>query len=297
MEWDYECAIVGGGPGGLVSALYLSRFKRKVVLINNGKPRAAWIPKTQNLIGYDRGISGRLLLRRLHRQVSRLGLEVIRGMAKVKRLRNGFEVETGESSLKTKTVILATGLTDFQPQLKNLVELRERGFLRYCSICDGYEYLNQPLSVLAKDDFGIQKALFIGHWTKDLTIIVPESLGLSSYRRKELNRLKVKIRPCRTLRIVPSSKQKGIDIYLDEEEPFFARASYVELGCRVNSEAFDGLKKIRRSQEGFLTTTIEQRTSIPNLFAVGDCVNVLGQISVAAGQAAVAATTIHNDLL
>ncbi|MBI3542811.1 MAG: NAD(P)/FAD-dependent oxidoreductase, partial [Deltaproteobacteria bacterium] len=49
--------------------------------------------------------------------------------------------------------------------------------------------------------------------------------------------------------------------------------------------------------QGFLVTTTEQRTSVGGLFAVGDCVNLLGQISVAAGQAAVAATTIHNDLL
>ena len=74
-------------------------------------------------------------------------------------------------------------------------------------------------------------------------------------------------------------------------------AAYVELGCTVNDSAWGHLRGLRRSPDGFLNTTMEQRTNIPGLFAVGDCVNLLGQISVAAGQAAVAATIIHNDLL
>ncbi|MBC7692591.1 MAG: FAD-binding protein [Methylotenera sp.] len=57
--WDFDCAVIGGGPGGLVSALSLKRFRRKVILLNSGKPRAAWIPKAHNLMGFPGGISGK----------------------------------------------------------------------------------------------------------------------------------------------------------------------------------------------------------------------------------------------
>jgi thioredoxin reductase (NADPH) len=53
----------------------------------------------------------------------------------------------------------------------------------------------------------------------------------------------------------------------------------------------------RRTGTGFLLTDKDQRTSVPGLYAAGDCVQGLAQISVAAGQAAVAASAIHLELL
>src|SRR5688572_13961891 len=118
-SWDYETAVIGAGPGGLVSAIYLRRFKRTVVLINHGKPRAAWIPETHNLIGFPHGISGNSLLLRLNRHVSTLGTDRILGEARIKRLKNGFEIEVGSDSLRAKKVILATGMDDIQPDIPN----------------------------------------------------------------------------------------------------------------------------------------------------------------------------------
>ena len=159
--WDYDCVIIGGGPGGLVAALYLRRFRRKVLVINQGTPRAAWIPKTHNLIGYDRGISGRTLLARLHSQLDSVHTERINNSATVLRSDDGFSVELEEgSSVRARKVILATGMEDVHPKIDNVVELRRKGLLRYCSICDGYEYRNQHLAVLAQDDAGLAKALF-----------------------------------------------------------------------------------------------------------------------------------------
>jgi thioredoxin reductase (NADPH) len=69
-NWDFDCIVIGGGPGGLVSSLYLGRFRRSVLLINTGRPRAAWIPRTHNLMGFPSGITGSQLLNKLNRQVS-----------------------------------------------------------------------------------------------------------------------------------------------------------------------------------------------------------------------------------
>jgi thioredoxin reductase (NADPH) len=305
-NWDYDCAIVGGGPGGLISALYLRRFRRRVVLINAGRPRAAWIPRTHNLIGYERGISGPLLLRRLRRQVSAMGgMDWYRAQASARRVRGGFEVDTvgesgGRSVIRARKLVIATGLRDRQPELGNLAQLRRAGLLRYCSICDGYEYRGQPLAVLARDDLGLQKALFIGHWTRDVRVLVPEELRVAPVRGRELARAGIRVVRCRTLTIDPGREPRrgaGAWVCSDGRTPFWCRTAYVELGADVPDGAFARLRGIRRSSDGYLLTTQEQRTGVPGAFAVGDCVNLLGQISVAAGQAAVAATAIHNDLL
>lgn len=299
----FDCAIIGGGPGGLVSALYLRRYRRSVAVINGGKPRASWIPRTHNLLGYHRGISGDMLIRRLQRQVqncgSGKGMEWIKGSARVDRAAKGFEITVGgRRKIKAKTVILATGLDDVQPEIDNVEELREKELLRYCSICDAFEYRGQPVAVLAKDDAGIQKALFIGNWTKDLRVIVPDSMTLAPQRVRELNAIHAKVTYCKILRMEACRPRKGITIFVDDRPGgIFARVAYIELGSQVRDLAWGHLRKLRRSSDGYLITTAEQRTTIPGIFAVGDCVNLLGQIAVAAGQAAVAATTIHNDLL
>jgi thioredoxin reductase (NADPH) len=298
--WDYDCAVIGGGPGGLVAALYLRRFRRRAVLFNHGRPRAWWGPRIHNLVGYHRGISGKLLLRRLERQLDQVGgLARNESEARVHPVRGGFEVR-GASGVVTRArkVVLATGIEDAQPELENLAELRALGLLKYCSICDGYEIREQPIAVLARDDFGIQKALFLACWTRDIRVLVPPSLRLAPQRVREIREARARVMRCTRLRLRPAKGLGGgVWVRADRHRPFLASVAYVELGCRVRDEAFAHLRKLRRTRDGFLVTTTEQRTSVPGLFAVGDCVNLLGQVSVAAGQAAVAATTLHNDLL
>lgn len=301
-NFDYDCIIIGGGPGGLVSALYLRRFRRSVLLINEGRSRASWIPRTHNLLGYYRGISGPQLLRRLYRQTQRLGTDYCRAQASVTRvpgLGQGFQVELGSHGmLRARKVVLATGVEDVHPEIDNTTELRRAGLFRYCSICDGFEYQRRKIAVLAKDDGGLQKALFLANWAPQMKVIVPESMNIAPIRLSQLESAGAKILRCTTMHMDRATNPKGLWICLDTQKPFFVDAAYIELGCNAKDSAFRKMRGLRRSKSnGLLLINQEQRTSIAGLFAVGDCVDVLGQISVAAGQAAVAATTIHNDLL
>jgi thioredoxin reductase (NADPH) len=301
IKFDFDCVIVGGGPGGLISALYLKRFKRKVALINAGKPRAAWGTKVNNLIGYHQGISGSVLLRRISKQISLLGgVKHIVGEATVTKLtrNSGFQIDVlPQGRWLAKKVILATGIEDVHPNIPNLNQLRKLGLLKYCSICDGYEQRNKPVAVFVKDEFGIQKALFIANWTKNIKIIAPLNFKLSPVHTHAIRKIKAKLIRSDLFSVEAAPDHKSLRIFLNSKKCLEASVAYVELGCHVKDSAFKALRNLRRSKEGFIIASTEQRTSIPGLFAVGDCVNLLGQISVAAGQAAVAATTIHNDLM
>ena len=87
MPTDAECLIIGGGPAGLTAALYLGRFRRRVVLVDIGLSRASWIPKTHNLIGFPQGISGPELLDHMRRQASLHGVRWVRGDVEALRLK------------------------------------------------------------------------------------------------------------------------------------------------------------------------------------------------------------------
>jgi thioredoxin reductase (NADPH) len=293
-SWDYDCIVVGGGPGGLVASLYLKRFLRKVLLIQSGTPRAAWIPSTHNLIGYFHGISGPTLLRRLNQQIADLGVPILYATAHVLRWNGGFKVQTSRGAYLTRKVVLATGIEDIQPAVDNVLELRRSGLLRYCPVCDAFEHRHQKLAVFISNEAGLDRALFMIPYARKLHIVAPPGV-VSRTKRTHLRKRGIQFiqGPLESMEL--QRTRQGLWIRAAQRD-FGVDAAYVEMGSRVRDEAFKGMKGLRRIKEGYLITTSEQRLSVPGLFAVGDCVNQLGQVSVAAGQAAIAATAVHNDL-
>ena len=79
MHSIYDCLIVGGGPAGLVAAVYLARFRRHTVLVDARSSRASLIPMSHNLAGFPDGISGRDLLKRQRAHALRYGAEMLIG--------------------------------------------------------------------------------------------------------------------------------------------------------------------------------------------------------------------------
>lgn len=297
-KWDFDAAVIGGGPGGLVSALYLRRFRRSVAVFRNGKPRACWAPKLHNLLGFTKGISGKALVRQLTKQVAGLGgVAFFDAKAELRRVPGGFEASAGGRRLRVRKAILATGISDEQPALTNLTELRGLGLLRYCPICDAFEHRRKKIFVLVRDDECAGRAQFLRHYTGSLTVILPRHVKLSAQRRAQLRKIGAATWRGKLEAIRPAKARDALLVKLEGQRPRRFDAGYVELGFRVNDEAFARIRGIKRVDSGLLRTTGEQRVSVPGLFAVGDCVNRLAQVSVAAGQAAVAATALHNDLL
>ena len=74
-----DCLIVGGGPAGLTTALYLARFKRRFVVIDSGTPRAAWIPTSHNIPVFADGISGQEILARTRTNLEQYGATIQSG--------------------------------------------------------------------------------------------------------------------------------------------------------------------------------------------------------------------------
>ena len=120
MDTVRECLIIGGGPAGLTAAIYLGRYRRRVVLADAGNSRAAAIPESHNQPGFA-GIAGRELLDRLRRQAQHYGVEIrhvtIDRMAKRS---HDFIAHDGGNRIAAQRVLLATGITDESPALPGL---------------------------------------------------------------------------------------------------------------------------------------------------------------------------------
>src|SRR5688572_8899625 len=74
-----DCLVVGAGPGGLVAATYLTRFHRRIAVVDAGSSRARWIPKSHNCPGFPFGVSGSDLLAKLRTQAEGYGARIIAG--------------------------------------------------------------------------------------------------------------------------------------------------------------------------------------------------------------------------
>ena len=79
MSEVMDCLIIGGGPAGLTAAIYLGRFRRRVVVVDGGGSRAAWIDKSHNLPGFPGGMNGPALLDRMREQARLYGAALREG--------------------------------------------------------------------------------------------------------------------------------------------------------------------------------------------------------------------------
>lgn len=291
-----DCIIIGAGPAGLTAATYLARFHLKIRLFDCGTSRAALIPCTHNHAGYPDGISGKDLLARMAEQAEKYG--AVRELAEVTALRTaetGFVARVGERDCPARAILLATGVVNHRPEMDDAIhaEALQRGLLRYCPICDGYEVTDKRVGVIGTGDKGTNEAIFLRGYTADVTLIAPEAEhDLPDELAVELDEAGVKRihGPCGNYAI------EGDQLAFDTAHGRLAFDSvYPALGSRIRS----GLAiqaGARAAEDGCLEVDDHQRTSVPGLFAAGDVAKGLDQISHAMGEAGVAATTIRNML-
>ncbi|UPT63895.1 MAG: NAD(P)/FAD-dependent oxidoreductase [Hyphomonadaceae bacterium JAD_PAG50586_4] len=168
--WD--CVIIGGGPAGLTAATYLGRFDREVLLVDADESRVKRIPLTRNTPGFPDGIAGPELLARLQDQASRYGA-LFRGGAieDVAPIERGFRLSLNGQILDARTLLLATGAKLIEPPIENLDEGLQRGLIRYCPICDGYEARGQRIAVLGGRCGAIKEAHFLRTYSENVTYL------------------------------------------------------------------------------------------------------------------------------
>ncbi len=292
-----DCIIVGAGPAGLTAAIYLARYHLSIRLFDSGESRAAWIPCTHNHAGFPDGITGKDLLARMREQARKYG--AVREEKRVEHLAktgDRFTVGTDTGTYTARSVLLATGVVNRRPDsLENDLhdEALAKGLLRYCPVCDGYEVTDKRVAVIGTSAHGTAEALFLRGFTADLTLISPHGdHDLDAECTAKLDEVGIAraAGPCGGWAI------EGDRIALDTADERMAFDSvYPALGSHVRSELAE-LAGAETTDEGCIKTDDHLETSVPGLFAAGDVVIGLDQISHAMGQAGVAATTIRNHL-
>lgn len=294
-----DCLIVGAGPAGLTAAVYLARYRRSLAVVDSGGSRAAMIPESRNLPGHVHGLSGEELLRLLRAQAALHGAVVRSGtVLRLERVSAGFAAWLdGGERLLARTVLLATGIHDRQPEpaVDNWDAAVRLGSIRLCPICDGFEVIDRRLALIASGASRVEHALFLTTYSADVTLFCHDpSSPLTADEQSRLRAAGVAWVEAPVARIAMDSDLRPV-LHLERGDTHTFDALYPMLGEVAHAQLALDLG-VQCGSDGRLIADARQMTSVAGLYAAGDVVDSLNQISVACGQAAIAATAIHNQL-
>ncbi len=296
----FDVVVVGAGPAGLTAAYYLGRYRRRVMVVHDARSRAAGAPMAYNVPGFPDGISGRELLDRLERQarqydvvlledeVIALGRDTATGLYRLA-LRSGAGI-TGRG------VILATGVLTHEAPIADGDHARAvaAGALRYCPICDGFEHKERAIAVLGSDLHGAAEAMFLRQYSHRVTLIPKHRVALDAAQRAELEASDIEILEREISRLFYDGSAIVVEL-AGEASPRRFDTLYPALGSTPRNELARSAG-FETGADGCLPEDAFARPLLPGLFAAGDVLAGLDQISTATGHGALAATRLHNWL-
>jgi thioredoxin reductase (NADPH) len=294
-----DCLIVGGGPAGLTAALYLARLKRRFLVVDSGSPRAAWIPTSHNMPVFANGISGKDILARQRETLDQYGSCIEAGTVSGLRKQPDRFIAVvegngeGTRQIAARRVLLATGAVDIEPDLPDVPNAVQRGLVRYCPICDGYESRDKKVAVIGYGDHGLGEAIFIARtYSRDVTLLtLGQTMQLKPDQQATLDEHGIKVIEA-AVETLDLQGDRIAALNVDGQEHRFD-VLYSALGLKYRSDLAISLGA-EHDPSGGLIVDSHCQTTVKGLYAAGDIVRGLDQIVVAMGHAALAAIHIHN---
>ncbi|MEO8907025.1 MAG: NAD(P)/FAD-dependent oxidoreductase [Microbacteriaceae bacterium] len=315
MSDDYDSLIVGGGPAGLSAALNLVRARRRVLLVDTGRPRNAATLIAHGFITRD-GIAPHEL-----RKLAREELErypdadlVVRGTVSGVRasVRSGatgapgtdgaegrFEAQITTAgaarTVRAASIVVATGLRETLPELPNIRAYYGMSLFS-CVACDGYEQGGKPIALIGQTHDLAIRALLIAQWSNNLTVFTNGADVIDAPDEAELASRGIALER-RLIDDLEGDRGALTGIRLRDGTVVPARGGFVRPQWHPVLDAVAALE-LETDAEGLLVTDRDGRTSLPGVYAAGD-VAVPGpqQLIVAAGAGARVAAVLNHDLL
>ncbi|MCN9242744.1 NAD(P)/FAD-dependent oxidoreductase [Streptomyces sp. RY43-2] len=295
QPWDV--VVVGGGTAGLSGALNLARVRRSVLVIDKGEPRNAPAAGAHGLLGRE-GISPLELLRLGREEVASYGGRVVSGqVAGISQDDAGFWVVTeGGQRVRTRRVLVTTGLVDALPDVPGLAERWGRDVL-HCVYCHGWEVQDKLIGVLGN----FHQALLFRQMSKDVTLFLHTGTTLTDEQWEQLAALGVSVvdGAATGLEVNGQDRLTGVRLASGKVVPvqelvvaprFLARAGFLrDLGVTMQEHPMGLGEQLRVDASGF--------TGVPGVWAAGNVSDVLAGVPVAAAAGTTAAAAIHMDLL
>lgn len=290
----YDCVIIGGGPGGITAAIYAIRAGLKTVILEKlgigGQIALSDI--IENYPGFP-SLSGSELMKHFEDHAKAVEAEV--KFADVTQIDVDGDkriVKTAEGPIETRSVIIATGASPKKLGFKGEDEFTGRG-ISTCGTCDGPFYKNREIAVIGGGDTAVKESIFLSRIASKVYHVHRRD----RFRAEKILQERIKTREnieflwrhnahevlgdktgVTGLKIKNLENGSYKDLKVD--------GIFVFVGIIPNT----GFVDCEKDEQGFIVTNEKMETSIPGVYAAGDCrVTVLRQVATAVGDAAIAA--------
>ena len=305
-----DTLIIGSGPAGLTAAIYNSRANLKTMVIAGNQPGGQLTITTlvDNYPGFPTGVGGLKLMMDMQQQVKNFGVEIKQGVVTAINKIDGsanfrVKLESGEE-IETKTVIVTTGAAVKWLGLPGEKELIGRG-ISGCATCDGMFFRGKTVAVVGGGDTACEEADFLAKICQKVYLIHrrDELKASVTEQKKVLNNPKIEIWWNSEVKEFKGEEKleevKVVNNVTGEEKMLGLDGLFVAIGSQPATEFLKGLVEL--SPTGQVLTGGDKNwvtmTSVPGIFAGGDCVNNRHkQAIVAAGEGCRAALDAENWL-
>lgn len=263
-----DVLIIGSGPAGISAALYTARANLKTAVISKDKSPLVKSEKIENYYGFAQPVSGETLINNGLEQAKRFGVRMVDAEVVSIGYDGDFVVETATGEIKGKSVIIATGSNRTAPRIKDFHRFEGKG-ISYCATCDAFFYKGKDVAVLGCCDYALHEAQELLPIAKSVTLVT-NGTELKANFPKEIAIIPNKIETFK-------GEQALQSIAFSDREPLEVAGVFVAIGVAGSS---DLAKKLGAQTEGLRIVVDEyMATTVPGLFAAGDCTG--GQLQIA----------------
>ncbi len=263
----YDVAIIGSGPAGLSTAVYLKRAMLSVVLIEKeyfSGGQMLFTESIDNYLGFE-NISGFDLAQKFRKHAENLGAEFITGTVKL--LQKGKIILNDGKEINSKAIVIASGASHKQLGAKGETEFSGKG-VSYCATCDGAYFKDKNAVVVGGGDTALEDAIYLSNICSKVTLI---------HRRNEFRAKKSLVATFEKFdntEILFSEEIETINgdkavqsITLKSGKTLLTDSVFIAVGQKPNTDFSDG---ISLAEDGSIVTDEHCKTNVDGIFAVGD---------------------------
>ena len=280
----YDVIVIGSGPAGITAAIYAKRRNLSILVISKGIGTLQKAEKIDNYYGFENGISGKELYENGIKQAKNLGIDFIEDEVINIEYINQFTVETVNSKYEAKAVILATGVSRNIPNIKGIKEFEGKG-VSYCAVCDSFFYKGKDVAVLGDGNNAIHEFETLKPVASSVTILTNGNTMVEN-RDSSIEVNSKKIREFR-------GDTKLEEVEFEDNTIQNLNGVFIAMGTASSS---DLARKIgARIENNNIVVNENMETTVPGLFACGDCTGGLLQISKAVYEGAKAGLAVLKN--
>lgn len=300
MKLDYDVIVVGSGPAGITSAIYLKRANINVCIMEKSAPGGQLNKSStiENYPGFEK-ITGPELAYNFYEQILKLDIPFINEeVIKIEDKTSYKIVETNKKTYACKGVILALGRKPRSFDNENVSLLEGKG-VSYCSLCDGPLFKNQDVSIIGGGNSALEESLYLSDICKSVTIINRRDVLRGDKMLVDKVLKKDNINILYNSEVVEFNKQ---DDFLEsllintngKLNKLDVKACFIFIGYVPATDFLSNLDIL--DEKGYIKTDKNLKTDIPFIYACGDTINKqVYQIVTATGEGAVSAISFIND--